>query len=418
MKWLPLAAFAALACADAGSGAGGRATAPIEPTTRDSAGVTIHEHPADALDRAPLITMDSVPLVVFAGDINDPTRDVSRTYGLAFTAAGDLVGFEVDEQQLVVLRVGNGEQQRYGRAGAGPGEIGNASSFIVLTGDSILFEDQPNNRLTIAHPDTGLVRTIPRAAVPGLINKTPVSRVGDSLFLLSSFGLYGEGPPVSGPVNPPRRLWLWRVADDSVHQLFNVPAGWMVQTVNQGPAPGLWSSSAYGMEFAPQTQVGQWGAGFLIARGERWELEQWDTAGRLRTITRILKPARAVDEALIKRYIDAELAWLQRRAPTANVDSVRAAMNDRPHADSVAAYRQVVVTPSGRIWVLDYRLPRDSGWAATVVAPDGRIVGRIFEPAGRDPTAFGDDRLAFRTEDEDGIATITVRKLNFPGKVP
>ena len=37
----------------------------------------------------------------------------------------------------------------------------------------------------------------------------------------------------------------------------------------------------------------------------------------------------------------------------------------------------------------------------------------IEDPSGAAPIAFGDDRLAFRSEDDLGIATITVRKVNF-----
>ncbi len=88
-------------------------------------------------------------------------------------------------------------------------------------------------------------------------------------------------------------------------------------------------------------------------------------------------------------------------------------MEGEEHADSLPAYRDVHVTPDGTMWVTDYPVPGDSGWAATAFTTDGRILGRIVSPTGSAPVALGDDRLAFRTEDELGIATITIRRIHF-----
>ena len=94
---LPRVPFAALgilviACGDPGATTSERATAPLEPSTRDSAGVTIHEHPGNALERAPLIVMDSVPLAVIGGD--DEDNDVSSIFTTALLSDGRLAAFD------------------------------------------------------------------------------------------------------------------------------------------------------------------------------------------------------------------------------------------------------------------------------------------------------------------------------------
>ena len=89
-------------------------------------------------------------------------------------------------------------------------------------------------------------------------------------------------------------------------------------------------------------------------------------------------------------------------------------MRGEEHADSLPALGRTLVTPNGTLWVVDYEVPGEDGWAATAFDAEGRIIGRIVESEGAPPVAIGDDRMAFRSEDELGIATITVRRIAWP----
>ncbi len=247
-----------------------------------------------------------------------------------------------------------------------------------------------------------------------------IGRVGDSLYLLTIPAPFA-GLRKAGPSNDPILLGTWRVGDDSVRQRLSVPSGWLVWAVMTGTDPQgrkFSGATGYGLALAPRTGVAQWGSGFLVARGERWELEHWDTAGRLTRLVRVNTPARPVDDALFERSVEsdaAEMAGFMRNAGRdPDVDSIRASIRDRGHADNLAAYGRVHVAPGGTIWVADYPLPGDSTWAATAIAPDGRILGRITAQVGDPPIAWGDDRVAFKTEDDLGIATITVKRLGMP----
>ena len=73
-----------------------------------------------------------------------------------------------------------------------------------------------------------------------------------------------------------------------------------------------------------------------------------------------------------------------------------------------------MVTPNQVAWLIDYRHAGHAGWAATAFDREGRILGRIVEATGDPPVAIGNDRMAFRTEDDLGIATITVRRIVMP----
>jgi hypothetical protein len=93
---------------------------------------------------------------------------------------------------------------------------------------------------------------------------------------------------------------------------------------------------------------------------------------------------------------------------------IRQQMTSQEYADSLPAFDRTRLAPDGTLWVLDYRVPRQDGWAATAIDREGRILGRITVPTGSAPVAIGNDRMAFRTEDDLGIATITVRRIVMP----
>ena len=178
--------------------------------------------------------------------------------------------------------------------------------------------------------------------------------------------------------------------------------------------PGTMAATAFGMALAPSASIAAWDGGFLVATGERWQLEQWDTAGRLSRVVRVALPPTLATQEAFADYVEADLRQMRGYSQSFDLDSARTALLARPHADTVAAHGRVLSAFDGTLWVLDYQHPADSGWAATVVAPDGRILGRIERPDGQAPVAIGGDRLAFRTEDDVGIATITVHRLRMP----
>jgi hypothetical protein len=237
-----------------------------------------------------------------------------------------------------------------------------------------------------------------------------LGRLGDSLHLVS-VPTQSTGLPVEGRVNMLRHLGFWRFGEDLVVGQFSVPTG-----------PAIWVRSGpgmvqYGLGFAPRTTVARWGDGYLVARGERWSLEQWDTSGLAARVT-IERPLEPVTDSLFERYVrvdvDRMLDNMRRAGLDPDADSAAATVRERGHVEHVAAYGRAHVAPGGIVWVLDYPLPGDTTWAATAVDPAGRIMGRIEARPGNPPIAWGDDRLAFKTEDDLGIATITLHRLQFP----
>jgi hypothetical protein len=216
----------------------------------------------------------------------------------------------------------------------------------------------------------------------------------------------------SGVRRRPITAATWRPGSDSVVDRFEVPGPWMVQQV-QTSSRGV-AVSARVLALAATPEVMQWGDRFLAARADHWSLDRYDTTGAMRSAVRLEMARQPVTESRWMRHARATHDALLADRPDADTTGRFERILAQEHADTLPAYQAVRVTPSEMAWVLDYRTADQPGWAATALAPDGRILGRLVEPSGDAPVAFGDDRVAFRTEDEVGIATITVHRLQFP----
>jgi len=176
-----------------------------------------------------------------------------------------------------------------------------------------------------------------------------------------------------------------------------------------------------------------WGGRFVVADPNHFRMEMRDTSGALQQVLMVAQTRQPVTEKLLNDNASEMIAQFtgasSGRASTMSVGATRAIggggagpdtaemrknMLANEHADSLPLFERTQVTPNGTLWVVDYPIPGADGWAATAFAKDGRILGRLVEAKGAVPLAFGDDRVVFRSEDDLGIGTFTIRKVNFP----
>jgi len=394
-----------LACAGgADTDGGARATAPLEPTTRDSAGVTIHEHPADALERAPRITLASDPIQVHVGSVNDEGADVSLIGAWTFVGNGDLVGYDRSKAAVAVFPASGGNRWTVGRQGSGPGEFQFVSAFAVA-GDTAFAWDANVRRVT---PILGRQGVLPgERAVPG----------GDGAF-------HGRGPrgdlyflttdwaPEAGATTGYKTITLaLRRLDPGADSFTTLgPIGTMeiFREIRQsGPGVAMTGRATY---YAPMHQVTTWGEWLISSSAAEWRLDALNRDGALASIIRVDVSPVVLTDARWKEILQAEVAAAIQRDSTADpAETQRRLEPDR--RPTLPAFSQVVTTSDGTAWAIDYRTKEQAGWAATAFDREGRILGRIVEASGDPPVAIGNDRMAFRTEDELGIATVTVRRI-------
>lgn len=415
-----------LAACGGGERAGGERVGPIEPATTDSAGVAMHSHPADALDRAPRVTLDSAPIAEIRGSAEDEQADISTVVPVLFLADGRLVGLDRQQQQVVIFGAGDGVPERFGRQGAGPGEYGFLVGALRVADTALLIRDGRNGRLSMLDPRDGAVREWPMGEALGAGGNSPEAVV-DGKVLLSGLnfatGTDGAPPGVKGVVLD--------LATGSATRVFTTgPEEAESAGVRVIPGPGgrmaVMAISIEPLQSFPG--VFGWNGAFVSHDGNHFVFEERDINGRLTRVLRVARPRVAVTDDVWEAYISEMIGRVSGTSTGSgpvvfsgggggsqpDTADIRRQMRDEEHADSLPALGETMVTPNGTLWVLDYEVPGRDGWAATAFDAEWRLLGRIVAPTGEPPVAIGDDRMAFRTEDELGIATITVRRIRFP----
>lgn len=423
---LPVVVLLLAACSgDAGDAE--RATTSLEPTVSDSAGVTLLTHTADAFDRAPRITIDSAPVASIEGSAEDESADISTVTPLLFLADGRLVGRERQRQALVIFAADGSDRIEFGRQGGGPGEFGFISRVAHFSDTLLLIHDGRNARLTLFDPRTGPATEWPQLKAMEA-GATSLLGVVDGKVLMTGMNMAGGEVATAGfkgvlfdlTADSARRVFTTGPAEQEADQPRIVAAGpgggaIAVRAISIQPLQGFPSAFA-------------WQGQFVLTNGSSMQFEMRDTTGTVTAILRIDRPRVAVTGEVWEAHISEMIARVSGAGSGSgpvvfsgggggsqpDTADIRRQMRGEEHADSLPAFEGTHVTPDGTLWVIDHAVPGQDGWAATAIAPDGSIRGRIVETSGDAPVAIGNDRLAFRTEDELGIATITIHRIRFP----
>ena len=389
--------------------AGGRSAVPLAPTTRDSAGVTIYEHPSDALERAPLISIDSVPLAVI-GATDNVELDLSRTGRPVFLPDGKLALFA--SGSVWIFDADGNEVERIGRQGAGPQEFGFGSLAPGL-GDTIVVTDSRNSRLSFVVPGTGVARVRTAMLRSGGKFYGAAGQIGDDTYLMINQGSAlmpdGETKRLDTPTG---RL---DPGADSVRDI--IPLQGQLVFMNRGGSGG----GGIGIEqYSPIDLATSWGGDVLVVRGDRWTVERYDVAGGLKSRIVVPRPRLAISEAMKREDVEAQIAGFQQTMGAAfaaeGMDTAQAwaEVRSQPFADSLMHFRSVVTSSGALAWLQSATRMSDSTWHYTAVRPNGQIVG-VLRGDGRAPVALSDDRAILRMEDDDGFVTWQVHRLVIPG---
>lgn len=396
-----------VACASAADDAAGGAatgnTAPLAPVVRDSAGVAIYQHPADAFARAPRFVMSKKPVTEIKG--SDVEADLSRVWQPMVLADGSVAMFA--DGSLLVFGPAGDLIERIGRTGEGPGEF-RAGNLYSGLGDTLLVEDGGNVRLSLVVPGRGVVRSLP---IPTAARQRAMSIMGQTAtggFLAATTGFAMTPDLVKNPVVQWRTARL-DVGGDSLTLLDSIP----------GPVLALRDGFPDIVRNAPIPVTVAWDREFLISRAGHWELSRLRSDGTVAASIVVPLVRRAVDPAGLAAEYDAQFQSALEMAKSGRLEGkapdtayMRKRIKDAPRADSLPLIAKALVGADGIAWIKDggymYAEPT---WAWTAVQKDGTILGRLVG-TGKDPVvAFGANRVMLKSEDEDGFVTFRVHTL-------
>ncbi len=370
-------------------------------TEADSAGVTIVTNLPGSMERAPSWSLSAEPVLEIGAEPDGEVTFFRITTVVPLPAGGVAVG-TATPAEVRIFSPDGAPRTVLGRQGEGPGEFWTVTSVVPFAGDSMAVWDQNRRRLSLFTAEGSYVRDV---GLGDLVVPSPEA-VGSALdpaasstllpsvpgtFVLFGVGSFGPG------------VGLRRVEAPSYRVDRN---GGRLGTF--GPFPGVESfySEATGVApypFGASTYGATLGDTLVVGTAADPELRFHDSDGRLFRMIRWPDRERAVGGAMLAEWtewLDAQLAAM---AP-ADAAGIRSILDQMPPAERFPAYRDVVASDVGELWVGDYPgqlgirglpgdPPRMPARRWLVFASEGKLVGMVTTPEGFQLHAVHEGRL-------------------------
>lgn len=393
---LAAAGLLAAGCGDAGEQSG------AAPAVRDSAGVTIVEHPAGAVGEAPRWTAAPEPALEIGSLDGGGPRQLAEVTDAVLLSDGSVV---VGHHQPPELRYFSAEGEHVwtvGGEGEGPGEFRHVSTLLRLPGDTLLVQDGRLDRLSLFGPEGRFLESFRLGGGrPGDL----VGRFGDGTLVTRASAAYTRaGPPeegtrtadvplvAHGPQGAPRDTLVrlpgptWRVASMG-------GGGWYVLPVPFTPWPG----QAVGPEVLY--------TGFADA----WEIRRRSPGGEVRGIVRLDRERLPVTAAARDSALR---TWFERMGEGRARERLEPILREMELPDRRPAFDAMELDADGRLWVREGGGPTGTvGRRWIVFGGDGRVRAVATLPAGLEVHDLDGDRVVGTWTDELDVPYVGVHEI-------
>lgn len=395
---LLIVGMAALAaCGGSGS------DAPVAATTRDSAGVTIMEYPADAFEKAPLWELSQQPLTIIGGDPDDTELDLSTSQLGALLSDNRIAVVTFKPAQLLLFSEDGATRTQIGHEGEGPGEYRLIARLEALAADTLAVYEAVARRELRYLPDGTVAGSVQFPFGDLLIPAIPLGHLADGTYLFQTMNPLAK-PPVGADkyyrlASP---ILAWREGQEAMDTLFQVPGALSVQsTVSVGTESATISRP---LAYASQSFTVPTGERIWTTPGDRFVLDARDASGALVASVRMARPARTVTSADQEAYKAKLREGLERVramgiAPPGLIESEIKKIDETDFAPQMPAIGLLSIDRVGRLWVTAGTAGVDSVLTYAVFSSTGELLGRVVLPSGLLMGANA-DRVVVRREDE------------------
>lgn len=353
-----------------------------EIAVRDSAGVTIIEHPAGAIAASARWTLGPAITKISAGDTGS-TALSTVTDARRLVDGRFIVVDATDMGSRLLLYAADGKTARQlGRNGMGPGEF-NYPRIMGIRGDTLTVYDSRTARVTRVSLDGTPIDAHELARLGLMTLGAPVGTLPDGRLVSTP---YAFGPPTTDQTGHYRLPGPIMVID---------PVAVRLDTLSNA-VPGI-ESFRLDANFGRMTQTisaplgygrrpifGLSGRMVLVADNDAPDLVSYKLPWTPVRIVRLPHPRVPVDALARKALIDQSVAQVEAAGP--QLGEMREAMLDNiqkgEFADSMAYWASQIVGTDGSVWLREMRSAADSVPHYLVVDPDGRLAARIDLPKG------------------------------------
>jgi hypothetical protein len=305
---------------------------------------------------------------VIDGNGGDSSSELFNVGAMTLTPSGSLIVVNNRGESVREYDRTGRFMRNVSRKGAGPGEYQSISDLRVLEGDTMVFWDASQRRITLLGPDRRHVRTI------------SALRVAVCCAMSGVFADHESGPSGMGGVSfagGAFRYTFGSVAssalDTSTHVA--IPGYTASFTVVQQEAKPYPTWVTYGMPFTIQPMARFGADELVVATGERFEYQVFDRSGKLIRTVRAAASPRPVTNATIAEY---RAGWKRSDARYPGFSGrMAAAFDTLKLPKTFPAYDRLIVEEDGTVWLRDYlvadSLPR--AWAK--FNREGKLLGTL-----------------------------------------
>jgi hypothetical protein len=380
-----------------------------QPTIPTAGSVLQIRYPAGALAAAPKFRLSPAPIATMGGADAPMDAELTTMNSPHFLADGRVVALDRKELHVAVFDATGRLQKVLGQKGGGPGEYDSPYFQIATAGDTIISGDNSLGKVVLVRASGTLLKEMPFSARARIGMMVPVGMVGSGVaFSPGGFVLV----PNDSTHRPNTPVWLLHPSNGVVDTLFSV-SGPMMTNIEM-TVRGKTIRQTIVVNFSPPDMVAATRNGFVVGRAGPFLLEYRNARGVVERTVSVQGARRPVTAAVKAEWVEG-----QARRIAATVDeSGKLGVPDRKaieanarFADSLPATGSVVAVGDGSVWVHDYSVSSTSPWGATLLGPDGRILGRLEGKGDATPIAWMRDRVMLQSKDDDGVITWRVYRI-------
>ena len=387
-------------------------------SVRDSMGIRIIDNQSPVLAGARSWRLSEQPILDIGPVGGEAAYEFSSIMGITRLSNGQYVVADMGSGQLRWFDAAGKFVRSAGRTGQGPGEFTQLMAVFSIRGDS-LFAENGNDGVDLFTPDGRyLDRVRPNLGGSGT-GRVPVSIVG-----AMDNGLLLAGPWTSLSKRAPRG----EMGVDSTTRLLLRRDGTHVSTI--GPVPnsvyGTAATQTMRVAFSPRARFGTDGALVHAAFGSSYEVQSYNTAGRLARIVRRSWTPKPISDAELTAWKE-HYAVPERAEPNGEpLDRLRQLrvnnLQQMLISRTLPAYTDFIVDRTRGMWLRDARvsdfyvgshLINNSNEPAVYSAFDstGRWISNVTVPPGVRVMEIGADYMAGVKRDRDDVEHVVVYRL-------
>ncbi len=342
----------------------GQDSRPPLVVERDSAGIQVVEAMRPLWGDSSLWSVGTEPAVDLTLSGSGTAHEFFRARSMKQRPDGSLMIADGSSQEVRVFSATGEFLGSFGGRGQGPGEFRNLQA-IEIAGDSLLALGR--GRITVAAPDLAVVRTFNLA--PSTNN---LHYVGGGAILTESYSPRPQGNAPNEVNRHAEPLILFNLDGERIDSIGETRGTESYAYVRDGMVAGAPPL------FGKTSHIAVLGQRIFRGSADAMQVEELDMSGSLVRILRI--PGYPVDlsDAQVAAERDARLGAFR----PGSTSVFRRLAEDLPDAATRPAYAELLVDPSGAVWLELFRgeSEQDRPRAWLVLDPGGTWLGTVEVP--------------------------------------